>query len=191
MQSTAISGLPVRAMSVTSRSTPFHAHIKPNRSMSGAQTLILIAAISSVSVALQAALLIAGVWPCAIFVAFDTLFLVCAIVVCQHRLQRHEEIVIDGASVKVVRCDRDTRTHVAREPLFGLTIEAVEDPDFGLLSLHLRNHRTRIEIARDLSPRERRGFLAAFMAAADEEGSRPRLAMTSLLTHPLASEVCP
>jgi uncharacterized membrane protein len=176
----------MRAPPAAPKHAPFHARITPNRSLTGAQTLLLIAIISGASVTLQAVLIAAGAWPCAIFAAFDTLLAVGAIIVCQSRLQRHEEVVIADACVEIRRSNRGAHGLVAREPVFGLSVEACEDPDFGLVSLHLLNHRSRIEIARDLSPAERRGFLDAFLAAAAKAGYRPKLTVTHLLTHPVA-----
>lgn len=185
MHSTAISSVPLHAPSPLRKPAPFHARITPNRSLTGAQTLILIAAITTVSVALQAALIVVGAWPGAIFAAFDTLLVVGAIIVCQSSLLRHEDVVITDACVEIRRSSRGARSLVAREPVFGLSVEACEDPDFGLLSLHLRNHRSRTEIARDLSPAERRGFLDAFLAAAQQAGYRPRVTVTQCLSHPV------
>lgn len=186
MQTTAIHGLHVRERAPARQHPHFYARITPNKSLTGLQTLVLIAAITSISVALQAALIIIGAWPCAIFLAFDTLFAVGAIIVCQSRMQRHEDVVIADAGVEIRRCDRGVHSLAAREPLFGLTIEMAQDPDFGIVSLHLRNRHGRVEIARDLSPHERADFLAAFLSAAANAGHRPGVHVTHLLTHPVA-----
>ncbi len=190
MHSAAISSVRRRTPSSPPTPEPFHVRITPNRSLTGVQTLALIAAISATSVILQAALILNGAWPCAIFAALDTLLAVAAIIIFQSRLQRHEDVVIADACVEVRRWSRGSHSLVAREPVFGLSVDACEDPDFGLLSLHLRNHGGRIEVARDLSPAERRDFLDAFLAASARAGYRPKLNVTHLLTHPVA-EVSP
>ena len=83
MHSTATVDQRLRVPQARRTCAAFHARITPNRSLTGAQTLLLVGAITSISVALQAALIAAGAWPGAIFAAFDTLLLVGAIIVCQ------------------------------------------------------------------------------------------------------------
>lgn len=186
MQTTATHGLLVHERATASHRLHFHARITPNKSLTGLQTLVLISAITSFSVALQIALIVWSAWPCAIFLAFDTLFAIGAIIVCQSRMQRYEDVVIADSSVEIRRCDRGVHSLTACEPLFGLSVETAEDPDFGMMSVHLRNRHHRVEIARDLSPHERGDFLAAFLSAAAKAGHRPGVHVTHLLTHPVA-----
>lgn len=163
----------------------FNVRITPHNSLPADRFLLVIAAIISVAVALSVAIVAAGAWPGAIFAAFDTVFLVVALITVQARMQRHEDVTLDGALIKIERSDRGTCTLRKSFVCYGLKIIRHEDPEFGFRALHLSDGRSGLEIARDLSPGERDGFCEALVAALKEAGFAPRIERRKLGLHPL------
>lgn len=163
----------------------FNVRITPHHSLPADRLLLVIAAIVSVSVLFSVALIAAGAWPGAIFVAFDTLFLVIALITMQARMQRQEDIVLDGALIRIERFDRGECALRKSFVCYGLRIIRHEDPEFGFRALHLNDGRCGLEIARDLSPSERESFCDALVAALKDAGFAPRIERRKLGLHPL------
>ena len=88
----------------------FNVRVTPHRSLSASNVLLLVVAIGTISVLFQVGLVLAGAWPGAVFMCFETLLLVWALIVAQARLQRHEDIVLDGAVLSIERVDRGRTT---------------------------------------------------------------------------------
>lgn len=163
----------------------FNVRVTPHNSLPADRLLLVIAAIVSLSVALQIAIIAAGAWPGAIFIAFDTLFLVVALITMQARMQRHEDILIDGALLKIERTDRGACNFRKSFVCHGLKIVRQDDPEFGFRALHLSDGRSGLEIARDLSPSERESLYVALLGALRDAGFPPRIERQKLGLHPL------
>lgn len=165
---------------------PFNVRITPHNSLPADRLQLVIAAIVAIALLLSAALIAAGAWPGAIFIAFDTLFLVIALLNMRSRMQRHEDVVLDGALLKIERSDRGECSLRRSFVCYGIRIVRNEDPEFGLRALHLSDGRSGLEIARDLSPPERESFCEALVAALKDAGFAPRIERRKLGLHPLA-----
>lgn len=171
----------------------FDVRITPHNSLPADKMLIVSAVIIAVSLLLQFALIRAGAWPAAIFLGFDAVFLFCALIVMQTRLQRHEDIVLQGQMLRITRYDRGQLNFQRQVSCYRLVIVRHEDPEFGLRALHLWDGQKDLEIARDLSPAERETFFAALFGALRDTGLTPRIHHKTLgldVLQTAASGVC-
>ncbi|MBT9289222.1 DUF2244 domain-containing protein [Prosthecodimorpha staleyi] len=153
----------------------FDAVITPHRSLGERGFVLLLAAVALVSCAIQIAFVALGAWMAGAFVLFDAVFLAFAIYACRADMDRSERIAIRGATVVVARQGQRGSAGPEVWPAWGLAIECRDDPDYGCRNLFLLHRSRRDEIARDLSPAERRDFLAAFAAALSVAGFPPRI----------------
>lgn len=153
----------------------FDAVITPHRSLSERGLVILLAVVALVSCAIQIAFVALGAWMAGAFVLFDAVFLAFAVSACRADMARSERIALRGAIVTIERQGHRGPASRTAWPAWGLSIECRDDPDYGCRSLVLHHRDRRDEIARDLSPAERRDFLAAFAAALSVAGFPPRI----------------
>jgi uncharacterized membrane protein len=152
----------------------FHAVLRPEGVMSGACFAILAAVIGAAAIAFAALLLANGFRLPVLFLAAEVAFLLTLLHVCRLRRLWSEEVRADRAGVTVLRFD-----HAGRKrdgvlfPLLSLTLERVDDPDFGLRQLRLLSRGRAVELARDLAPRERAAFARRLEAAMREARCPP------------------
>jgi uncharacterized membrane protein len=152
----------------------FDALITPNRSLSDRTHLALIVSLLAIAIAAGLFFVLIGLWFASLFVVMDGVFLAIALKVSRRDLGRSERVRIAGASLHITRTDPAGRAAVSEWPLWGLAIETVDDPDYGLQSITLCHRARRADCARDLSPAERSNFLAALVAACRQAGFPPR-----------------
>lgn len=166
---------PCRAEEAAQTASPFNFHIVPNVSMGRTPAIAMLCgfAVPVTGLAIMAAAL--GYWPVSLFGALWFVAFVLAVGYSRLSLRRHEQVFLQDSAVVVRRTShagRSTRTSI---PTYGLQLESLVDPDYGLLRLTLRHRSSRVEIARDLSPHERSSFQAAFVAAMHAAGHSMQL----------------
>lgn len=147
----------------------FHAYLEPNKSLGSRGFHILAVAITAVAAGLSALLLGIGLWLGAVFLIFNCGFLILALAMARRDRQRGEELVVEDGHLTIRHFNhRNELFATERLPLFGLVLHRDVDPDYGLLNLHAGVRQRRVEIARDLSPKERQAVaeaLASVLAA--------------------------
>jgi len=155
--------------------SPFNFHIVPNVSMGRAPTIAMLCAfaVPVTGLAIMAAAL--GYWPVSLFGGLWFVAFVLAVGYSRLALRRHEQIFLQGNAVVVQRATHAGRRTRACIPTYGLQLESLVDPDYGLLRLTLRHRSSRVDIGRDLSPHERSSFQAAFVAAMHAAGHSMQL----------------
>ena len=149
---------------------PLHFHIWPNISMGRKRTAVLFSAFATPNVLLSIAFASTGYWPISVFASLTLLGLLFGLVFSRASLKRSERVYLREGSIVVERLPRYGRRSEICLPTYGLRLESRTDPDFGSLSLLLRHRTHSVEIARDLSPRERGIFKTAFIDAMNSAG---------------------
>jgi len=150
--------------------SPFNFHIEPNVSMGRTATIAVLCvfAVPVTGLAIMAAAL--GYWPVSLFGGLWFAALVLAVGYSRLSLRRHEQIFLQDNAVVVQQTTHAGRSTQTCIPTYGLQLESLVDPDYGLLRLTLRHRSSRMDIGRDLSPHERSSFQAAFVAAMHAAG---------------------
>lgn len=153
----------------------FHATITPHNALSPRAAAILFSVVLAVATGMSAGFLAFGLWPVAIFICLDAVFLLAAFLAIRHRMGHREDVFVVPGAVIVQRFASGRFEDEERIEHFGLAVECHLDPDFGCLHLRLVRRKQVIEIARDLSPPERLDFREALLDALWKAGARPRL----------------
>lgn len=136
--------------------------VVPNQSLSDRGAFLLYGALSAAVAICQMPFLLKGYWLVTIFSAVDLVGVVLGIHVFRHcQKVRREEIIVEDGVINIRRSAFKKPTSELRFACYGLQLIRSDDPDIGCrhLSLSLRGERE--EIARDLSPSERRCFAEA------------------------------
>lgn len=137
----------------------FHDVLRPTGVMSAACFALLAAAIVSAALAFGALLIARGFTIAALFLAAEVMLLLTLLHVCRIRRCWSEEVRADRAGIAVHRYDHAGRHREgALLPLMNVTLERLEDPDYGLRRLRMISRGRAVELGRDLAPRERAGF---------------------------------
>jgi uncharacterized membrane protein len=142
----------------------FEADLYPNQSLGRFGFIVLMLAVSSVSVALGLAFALMGAWPVAGFFGLDILLLYLAIRAARRQGQRREHIRLDdsGLHVRCVAADgacRDWRF----EP-YWVRVQ-MDDPPRRDSFLTLDSHGRRLRVGAFLTPEERLDLARALRAA--------------------------
>lgn len=154
----------------------FDAVVTPTRSLSDDGVMFLFAAVFAAATALQFLFLLQGLWPTAIGIGFNAVFLIVAVVACRRDQGRWEHVVVQDGAVVVSQHARNGRLLRRGElSLFGLAIERHYDSDFGEQSLRIRHRNRSLLVASDLSPSERATFGDALVRAIQSAGHCPRV----------------
>lgn len=156
----------------------FHATITPHNALSPRAERIVISIIAVVATGMSAGFTAFGLWPVAIFIGLDAVFVLAAFLAIRRRMHRREDVIVVPGAVIVQRFASDRFEGEERIEHFGLAVECHLDPDFGCLHLTLKRRDQEIEIARDLSPPERWEFREALLDALWKVGARPRVETT-------------
>lgn len=153
----------------------FHAVLRPEGVMSGGCFAGLAGIITAAACAFAALLLANGFRLPVLFLAAEVVLLLSLLQVSRLRRRWTEEVCADRDGVAVHRYDHAGRPR-SRDimPLMNLTLERVEDPDYGLRHLRLISRGHAVELARDLAPSERAAFARRLEVAMQEARCPPR-----------------
>lgn len=166
----------------------FHDILRPSSMMSSTGFALLAAAIISAALAFGALLLARGFALATLFLAAEVVLLLSLLHICRIRRCWSEEVRADRAGIAVHRYDHAGRHREGNLlPLMNVTLERLEDPDYGLRRLRLISRGRAIEVARDLAPCERTGFAERFEDALQRAACPPR-AMTLTVPALVATE---
>jgi len=156
---------------MTDDSTIIKTELRYHRALSGRGATIFVLCLAALTISVSAGLLWIGLWPIMPFVVGDATFLGIAMKVCVADRAASEHINVDRHGGCIATFDR--RPRKVKEdhfPLYGLTLERVIDPDFGLESLYLSLRGRGVEVARGLAPQQRAEFADRFEAALGAAG---------------------
>lgn len=160
----------------------FETLLHPHTSLDETGFFRLATALTGLCGLASAGLVVAGIWPAAVFLVGNLAFLMLAMKVCRQGRQRTEHILIDDGGVSVRLLDRRSKVvHEGALPLFGLKLEKHDDPDFGVQSLAFRLRDRRLEVGRDLAPADREALSLAIVAAMRRAGNPIRLHRSTAL----------
>jgi uncharacterized membrane protein len=149
----------------------FATELRYHRTLSDRGVTIFVLSLAGIAAGVCVLLLWSGLWPIVPFVAGDAVFLAVAMKICVADRAASEMIRFDRNGVRIATFDR--RSRKVREehlPLYGLTLERVTDPDFGLKSLYLSLRGRGVEIARGLAPQQRAQFAETLEVALGAAG---------------------
>jgi uncharacterized membrane protein len=110
-----------------------------------------------------------------LFFALDGLCLVAAGLLCRRARRRSERIIVSGGTVRISRFRGHRLIDQQRLPVFGLSIEREDDPDYGCQRVSLILRGKRYDVAADLAPRERENFVDHLIQALEAAGGKPRV----------------
>ncbi len=159
---------------MTCSSGAFDALISPTDSLGSRGHRIAVALIALAGVVLALVFAGAGFALIGLMMLADALFLIAAMTGYRATLRRNERVAVrDGALLIERRDHRQTLTARHSLPLYGLHLERLEDPDYGLLALRAVRHGKAHVLGADLSPGEREAFCAALQAALRDHGLAP------------------
>lgn len=168
--------VPARALAPSG----FHARITPNCALSSSEFSRLVLLFTGFGLFGFFLFRSLGAPPAGILAGAEGLALATAFLVWKAAQNRHEDVSIGGNQIAVTRTVNGHVKSQARMAIGTVSVERTDDPDFGCLSLHLREGRNRHIIAADLSPHERAVFADAFCAAIAEAHRKPRINRTTL-----------
>ena len=159
----------------------FHDVLRPSGVMSAACFTLLAAVILSAGLAFGALLLARGFAIASLFLAAEVILLLTMLHVCRLRRCWSEVVRADSAGITVNRYDHAGRHREGTIlPLMNLTLERLEDPEYGLRRLRMISRGRAVELARDLAPNERAGFANRFEDALRRACCPPRAQRLSL-----------
>ena len=132
----------------------FEAVLYPNQPLGRAGFIVLMLAVSSVSVALGLAFVLAGAWPVAGFFGLDVLLLYLAFRAAQRQGLRRELIRLDGSGLRVRRIQADGATTDWRFEPYWVRVD-MDDPPRRDSLLTLVSHGLRLPVGVFLTVEER------------------------------------
>lgn len=147
-----------------SHDAAFEAVLYPNQSLDRAGFILLMLAVSSVSMAVGAAFTLAGAWPVAGFLGLDVLLFYLAFRVCRRRAQRREFIRLDASGLHVRRVEPDGNSRDFRFEPYWVRVD-MDDPPCRNSFLTLATHGLKLRIGAFLTPEERLDLAKALRAA--------------------------
>jgi len=140
---------------------PFRAVVTPNRSLSPRGFALLMLVFGAASFATGMVFLMQGAWPVMGFFGLDVAMVWLAFRLNYREGRASETIRITRETLEVLRRDAKGREAVTEFDPYWARVERSENRDLGLLTLYLAERGRRLEIARVLSPGEKRGLAAA------------------------------
>ena len=155
--------------------------ITPHRSMSDDVFRKIIFAIIGLSVLAQLYFLVIGIWIAGVAFILDGLFLAGAFIACRADRKRVEIISLRDGIIHIKRERANGEMSSESLPAFGLELIETVDPDYGHRKLEMRHRHTVLEVAADLTPGERKAFVAALAEALSNHGFKPRRSERQLL----------
>ncbi|NOT73269.1 MAG: DUF2244 domain-containing protein [Hyphomicrobium sp.] len=158
----------------TANTPAFDAKITPTSSMSVGTFIFGLFAIATLSIVALFGLIFTDQWLSTVLLALVAIAIVIALISVHSDRDRHENVVVDDRGVAVSRVSNAPSNYSVELPHGAIVVEGRSGP-VGLLSIHLRSGRTRIEIARDLTNAERQAFLEAFLGSFAPPLLQPRL----------------
>jgi uncharacterized membrane protein len=144
--------------------TAFEAELCPNRSLGRHGFIVLMLAVSSVSVALGIAFALAGAWPVTGFFGLDVVLLYVAFRCTRRRAQLRELIRLDATGLHVRRIEAGGAARQWRfEPYWVRVV--MDDPPRPDSALVLASHGRRLHVGAFLTPEERHRLAQALRTA--------------------------
>jgi uncharacterized membrane protein len=132
----------------------FEAVLYPNQSLGQVGFIVLMLGVSSVSVALGIAFVLAGAWPVAGFFGLDVLLLYLAVRYSRRQSLRREFIRLDASGLHVRRVDADGVQREWRFEPYWVRVD-MDDPPRRDSFLTLATHGLRLRVGSFLTPEER------------------------------------
>lgn len=140
-----------------SRAVPFRAVLTPHRSLSRAGFILLMSAVSIVSIVIGIAFLVMGAWPVLGFFGLDVALIYLAFRLNYRAGREHETIVIADNRLTLVHTDAAGRSrHLDLNPAW-VAVRLREAVD-GRTTIALASHGREYAFARFLNDDERREF---------------------------------
>ena len=132
----------------------FEAVLYPNQSLGQVGFIVLMLAVSSASVALGIAFVLAGAWPVAGFFGLDVLLLYLAVRYSRRQSLRREFIRLDTSGLHVRQVDADGAQREWRFEPYWVRVD-MDDPPRRDSFLTLATHGLRLRVGSFLTPEER------------------------------------
>lgn len=142
----------------------FEAMLYPNRSLGRTGFIVLMLAMSSVSVALGVAFTLVGAWPVAGFLGLDILLFYLAFRMVRRRTEQREIIRLDPSGLYVRRVAPGGTCQDWRFEPYWVRVD-MDDPPRRDSRLTLASHGRRLHIGSFLTPEERLDLAQALRAA--------------------------
>ena len=159
--------------------------ITPHRSMSDAAFMWFVIAILTIAVAVQLFFFMIGVWVAGVAVLLDGVFLAIAFVTCRKDRRKMETLHLDEGRIISTKFRGNGETiSVEALPAFRVCLFQQMDNQYGCLRLALKSREKTVEIASDLSPRERSSLADAILSELRQRGFAARSEEVRLLDHP-------
>lgn len=143
---------------------PFEAVLYPNQSLGRDGFIVLMLAVSSVSVALGLAFALAGAWPITGFLGLDIILLYAAMRLCRRQGLRREFIRLDASGLRVRQVEPGGAAREWRFEPYWVRVD-MDDPPRRNSFLTLATHGLRLRIGTFLTPQERLDLARALRAA--------------------------
>jgi uncharacterized membrane protein len=142
----------------------FEAVLYPNRPLGHVGFILLMVAVSSVSVAMGLGFALVGAWPVAGFLGLDVLLLYVAFRAARRRGQRREHIRLDASGLRVRRVEADGAAMDWRFEPYWVRVE-LDDPPQRHSLLTLASHELRLRVGAFLTLEERLDLARALRRA--------------------------
>ncbi len=142
----------------------FEAVLCPNQSLGRSGFIVLMLAVSSVSVALGVAFALAGAWPIAGFLGLDIALFYLAMRACRRQGACREFIRLDASGLRVVRVEPGRVAREWRFEPYWVRVD-MDDPPRRDSFLTLGAHGRRLRVGAFLTPEERLDLARALRAA--------------------------
>jgi uncharacterized membrane protein len=142
----------------------FEAVLYPNQSLDRGGFILLMAAVSSVSMAAGAAFTLAGAWPVAGFLGLDALMIYLALRACRRQGQRREFIRLDASGLHVRRVEPNGSARDFRFEPYWVRVD-MDDPPCRHSFLTLAAHGLKLRVGAFLTPQERLDLAKALRVA--------------------------
>ncbi len=145
----------------------FEAVLYPNQSLGRSGFIVLMLAVSSVSVAVGVAFALAGAWPIAGFLGLDTGLLYLALRASRRQGEQREFIRLDASGLQVRRVEPGGAAREWRFEPYWVKVD-MDDPPRRDSFLTLATHGLRLRVGSFLTPEERLNLARALRAALQE-----------------------
>lgn len=143
---------------------PFEAVLYPNQSLGRDGFIVLMFAVSSVSVALGLAFALAGAWPVTGFLGLDIGLLYLALRISRRRGLQREFIRLDATGLQVRRVEPGGAAREWRFEPYWVRVD-MDDPPRRNSFLTLATHGLRLRVGTFLTPEERLDLARALRTA--------------------------
>jgi len=162
-----------RQQSVAPEPALFSAVVTPNRSLSHAGFLIVMAIVGGISFVAGMAFLLLGAWPVFGFFGLDVVLIYWAFRANYRAATAFEEVTVTASELRVRKVShRGKASEWSFNPLW-VRLDRESHDEFGIERLFLVSRGRRLPIASLLGPQEKESFAAALGAAIGEAKRGP------------------